>query len=104
MNFIEIAKEQIPYQFELRIKDEIFQFEVFYNSVGDYFTLNLYKDHNLVLYGEKLVYNVVLFDNFKHLEIPKMKVKPYDTTGNSERITFENLNEDVFLYVLDQAN
>lgn len=104
MKYIDINKSQIPYQFELNIKDEVFQFVVLYNSVGDYFTLNLYKDHKEVIFGEKIVYGVPVFENFSYLPIPKITIKPYDTTGKTDRITFENLSEDVFLYVLDSAD
>lgn len=105
MNYIKISKEEIPYEFEMVLNGETFQFEVFYNSVGDYFTVNLYKNHNFVVYGEKLVYGVPLFDNLRHLNVPKVIIFPYDITKaknkKADRISFDNLNEDVLLYVLD---
>ena len=101
MRYIDIEKEKIPYRFEVVLGGETFQFEVFYNVVGDFFTVNLYKNHELVVLGEKIVYGVDLFDNLKHLPIPKVTIRPFDTTGKADKITYENLNEDVFLYVLD---
>ena len=105
MNYIEIYKNEIPYDFETVLNNETFQFEVLYNSVGDYFTVNLFKDHNLVVYGEKMVYGVPMFDNLRHLNVPKVYLFPYDVTRarnkKADRISFKNLNEDVFLYVLD---
>ena len=70
-----------------------------YNSYGDFFTVDLYKNSNLVRMGEKVVYGLPLFDNYLYLDIPKVVILPYDTTGNAIRISYENLNEDVFLYV-----
>ena len=101
MKYIDIEKAKIPYSFELVLAGETFQFEVLYNVAGDFFTINLYKNHELVVYGEKIVYDVDLFDNLKHLQVPRVTIRPYDTTGLAERVTYENLNEDVFLYVLD---
>ena len=101
MIYIDIEKEKIPYSFEVVLANETFQFEVFYNGEGDFFTINLYKNHELVVLGEKIVYGVDLFDNLKHLPVPKVTIRPFDTTGVANRITYENMNEDVFLYVLD---
>ncbi|KXA31634.1 hypothetical protein HMPREF3229_00162 [Peptoniphilus harei] len=101
MKYIDIEKDKIPYSFEIVLANETFQFEVLYNSFGDFFTLNLYKNHNLILYGEKIVLGVSLFENCKHLDIPKIQIMPFDTTENAIRIFYENMNEDVFLYVLD---
>lgn len=99
MEYIEIDKNKIPYEFELSIENETYQFEVMYNTLGDFFTINLYKNFEPIRYGEKLVYNGVLFEGLEYLPIPKMRFRPYDTTNTADRITFENLNEDVFIYV-----
>nr|DAL26891.1 MAG TPA_asm: hypothetical protein [Caudoviricetes sp.] len=101
MIYIDVEKDKIPYRFEIVIKDETFQFEVLYNSVGDFFTLNLYKNHKLVAYGQKIVLGVDLFDSIKHLDVPKVEIKPFDTTDQALKISYDNMNEDVFLYVLD---
>lgn len=101
MKYINIDKNQIPYEFELVIDKETFQFEINYNSVGDFFTVSVKKDHELVLSNYKAVYGVALFDNLRHLKLPRLWIFPYDTTGKADRISYENLNEDVFLYVLD---
>lgn len=101
MKFINIDKNQIPYEFEIVLADVTFQFELNYNSVGDFFTVSLKKDHVKIIDNYKVVYDVELFENLKHLGVPRVIIKPFDTTGNSNNISYENLNEDVFLYVLD---
>ncbi|MBA7490428.1 hypothetical protein ES702_00966 [subsurface metagenome] len=101
MNYIEIEKDRIPYEFEMEFDGEIFQFEILYNTYGDYFTANLYKNHDPVIIDEKIVLHQPLFDGLEHLDIPMIIVIPYDTTESALRINYENLNEDVFLYVLD---
>lgn len=101
MKYFNIDKNLIPYEFEVVINKQTFQFEMNYNSVGDFFTISVKKDHDLIISNYKIVYGVPLFENFKHLNVPKVWIFPYDTTKRAERITYENLNEDVFLYVLD---
>lgn len=104
MKFINIDKSQVPYEFEIALNGATFQFEINYNSVGDFFTVSLKKDHIEVVSGVKVVYGVPIFDNLDHLDIPTVIIKPLDTTGKSERADYDNLNEDVFLYVLDPRN
>lgn len=99
MEYIDIEKDSIPYTFEIVLNDETFQFTINYNSVGDFFTVDLYKNSQLVRLGEKLVYEQTLFENYSYLDIPKVVISPYDTTGQALRISYDNLNEDVFLYV-----
>lgn len=99
MEYIDIEKDSIPYTFEIVLNDETFQFTINYNSVGDFFTVDLYRNSELVRLGEKLVYGQVLFENYSYLDIPKIIINPYDTTGRALRISYDNLNEDVFLYV-----
>lgn len=101
MKYIPINKDRIPYVFEINLNNETFQFEVFYNITGDFFTINLFKNHIPIIHGEKVVYDVELFANYKHLGVPKVVIKPLDTTKKTNRISFDDLGEDVFLYVLD---
>lgn len=105
MKFIDIDKSKIPYEQEVVINGETFGFEIYYNKSGDYFTCNLRKNNVLVVGGEKLVYGQILFENLAYREIPRSVIIPYDITRpykkHADRITWENLNEDVFLYVIE---
>lgn len=99
---IEIKNTDIPCRFEINIVNETFQFEIKYNEVGDFFTVDLYKDHNLILEGHKIILNQPLFLAFQHLEVPKAYIIPIDTTEKAERLTFENFGNNVFLHVGDE--
>lgn len=101
MRYIPIDKNQVPYEFEIVLGGVTFQFEINYNSMGDFFTVSLKKDHKLIVSGYKIVYNVPLFDNLKYLGVPTVVINPLDTTGNTQKANYNSLNEDVFLYVLD---
>ena len=101
MNYIDIDKTKVPYEFEIVLNNETFQFELNCNSVGDFFTVSLMKNNIRIVDDFKLVYNVNLFDNLSYLDVPRIVIKPFDTTGKAQRANYESLNEDVFLYVLD---
>lgn len=99
MLYLEIEKESIPYTFETVLMGETYQFTVNYNSAGDFFTIDIYKNSTPLRYGEKIVYGQPLFINHGYIGSPRMLIMPLDTTGKAKRVSYENLSEDVFLYV-----
>lgn len=100
MEYIEIDKNMIPYRFDMTLSNETYTFEVYYNALKDYFTLNLLKGDKVIVLGEKVVYGRALFTTSKYRDIPKVKIIPLDLTGKTQRVTFENLNRDVFLFLV----
>ena len=104
MEYIDIDKDLIPYTFDITLKDETYTFNVSYNQLKDFFTIDLYKNDKLIVVGEKLLYGKPLFLTSQHRDIPKVDIIPFDISENTERITFENLNEDVFLFIIDGDN
>lgn len=100
MDYIDIDKNLIPYTFDITLKSETYTFEVKYNTVGDFFTINLLKNDEVIVLGEKLVYAKPLFLTSRHRDIPKVDIIPFDISENTERITFENFNEKVYLYLV----
>lgn len=100
MFYLDIEKEAIPYTFETVLRDETFQFTVNYNSYGDFFTVDIYKNSVPLRFGEKIVYGQPLFINHRYIGAPRLFIMPYDTTENAKRISYENMSEDVFLYVI----
>lgn len=103
MNYIAIEKELIPYAFEIVLGEETFRFEINYNLDFDFFTLNLYKDDETLVLGEKIVYNSTLFEAVRNDKFPKVKILPTDLADQDERVTWENFNETVFLYVYNEV-
>ncbi|MGE7112740.1 phage baseplate plug family protein [Lysinibacillus sp. NPDC047702] len=97
--YIEIDKNEIPYAFEMELAGEIFEFEVNYNQAHDFFTLDLFKNGGALVVGEKLILNRPLFRNRIDIQLPKVQIIPLDRANSATRITYENLNETVFLYV-----
>ncbi len=100
-DYIEINKELMPYSFEISLADEIFTIEVNYNKAGDFFTLALYKDDEVVCAGEKIVYGVPLWqDVYQSDKYPALIVLPKaENADDVSAVTFDNLNNTVFLFI-----
>lgn len=97
---IEITKSVIPYTFEISLADEIFEITVNYNHSADMFTLSLAKDGETICAGEPIVYGVPLWkDVFVCGKHPEVDIIPLDESGNRNSVTFESLNETVFLTI-----
>lgn len=99
MEYIEIDKDEIPYRFAIELADEDFELEVHHNHRFDFFTMNLYKDERPLVYGEKMVLNRPLFTALSNIELPKVKIIPKDRSNSETRITYDNLEKTVFLFV-----
>ncbi len=99
--YIEIEKALIPYRFELELGAELFVLEIRYNELHDYFTLDLQKDDEILVYGEKLVYATQLFSEVFDNRFPAPTIIPIDSSGKETRVTFENLNKTVFLKLVN---
>lgn len=102
MKIIEIEKENIPYRFDISIADEIFTFEVHYNSDYDFFTVDLEGGGEQLVFGEKLIYGLPLFYDVQDNRFPKLLIVPWDESGNSTAVSWETLEASVFLYVMDK--
>ncbi|SMB95333.1 hypothetical protein SAMN00017405_0382 [Desulfonispora thiosulfatigenes DSM 11270] len=101
LDYIEIEKDSIPYDFEIQLKGETFLFEINYNSLGEFLTVDLYKSEELIVSGEKIVYGQPLFQNVSYLDIPKVAIIPWDLAEEENRVGLDNINEKVFLYIID---
>lgn len=100
-DYIEIEKDLIPYRFDISLADEMFTFEVHYNEDFDFFTVNLEKNGEVLAVGEKLVYEMPLFYDVQDNRFPKVPIVPYDESEQQTAVTWETLNESVFLYVIE---
>lgn len=98
--YINIDKSAIPYRFEIELRSEMFEFEVRYNEDYEFFTIVLYKDGEY-LAEEKLVYGKELFEEVEDVRFPKVDIVPNDPGGLQKKITYQNLNETVFLEVIE---
>ena len=70
-----------------------------YNAAHDFFTIDIYREEQLIIAGEKVVYGRILFLNHQHLDVPRIPIIPYDLSLTEHRVTWENLNNTVFLWI-----
>ncbi len=95
-----ITKDLIPYSFDILLADELFTLTVNYNESHDFFTVGLEKDGEVICEGEPIVYGFPLFrDIYIAGKYPSIDIIPIDESGERNSVTFENLNETVFLTV-----
>lgn len=99
--YLPINKEDIPYRFEVELRGEIFEFEIHYNAEHDFFTIDIFKNNEVLAHGEKLVYGQTLFSGIADTRFPKVDIIPRDESGNETMITFDNFCKTVFLEVIE---
>jgi len=99
MEYIDIEKDLIPYRFDILLDDTIYTMEIHYNAEFDFFTVDLERDGELLVVGEKIVYGIPLFQDVADNRFPNVVIVPYDESDNSSTVTWSTLSENVFLYV-----
>ena len=104
MNYIEINKSLIPYRQDVKIEGKTFGFVFRYNGEGDFFTCDLYRGEELLAAGEKLVYGSPLFSAYADINFPKAALVPLDFSGVSDKVAWQTLERDVFLYIVTQED
>ena len=97
---LEIQKELLPYECSILLADELFSLQFNYNATADLFTVDLYKNGELVCAGEPIVYGVPLWnDVYKNDLFPAIDIIPKDPSGESNTVTYDNLCETVLLII-----
>lgn len=97
---IEINKNLVPYSFNITLSGEVFEIGIKYNEFADLFTLSLTKNKELICSGEPLIYGTALFqDLYVNGKYPALRVVPFDESGENCTVTWDNLNETVFLII-----
>jgi len=101
--YIPVQKELIPYRFDITLAGRTFTFAVNYNAGYDFFTIDLYRNEELIVAGEKIVYGRIMFCYLRHLDVPQVIIIPYDLSLNTDRVTWDNFDETVFLWIPDRG-
>ena len=103
MEILEINKDLIPYTFKIMLAEEMFEFRIDYNDTADIFTVAVSKDGVTLCDGEPLIYGVPLFnDLLTRGNFPKVLIFPFDESGESTAVTYDNLSSTVLLYVVGE--
>ncbi|PIC73345.1 hypothetical protein [Sporosarcina sp. P17b] len=101
---IPIEKDMVPYRFEVELGVENFELRVRYNELHDYFTLDVLKDDEVLVYGEKIVYGVPLFSEIHDDRFPAPTIIPMDEAGVETKVSYDTLSKTVFLMVVNKED
>lgn len=101
-DIIEINKSLIPYDFNIVLGAEEFNFRVDYNNTGDFFTIELKKNDEILCSGEPIVYGRKLFKDIWTPKFPAIDIIPFDLSKRYNTVTYDNLCEGVLLILDNQ--
>lgn len=97
---LEIQKELLPYECSILLAGELFSLQFNYNATADLFTVDLYRDGELISAGEPIIYGIPLWqDVYKAGVFPAVDIIPTDPSGECNTVTFDNLGETVLLII-----
>ena len=98
---VPIDPEAVPYRFDIDIDGDgqLYTLEAHYNSRFDYYTLDLYRDGEPVVYGAKLTYGEPVFGGLVDERLPKSPLVPRDVAGVESTVSSKNLGKTVFLFI-----
>ena len=103
-DYIELIKTEIPCSFDILLGAEEYNMEFKYNEAADLFTCTLSKGGTVLVHDEPLIYGVPLFkDVYDAATFPPVDIVPYDESGKSETVTYENFGETVLLTIDDEG-
>lgn len=103
LEYLPIEKDLIPQQFAVSLWGTKFVFLVRYNSLGDFFTIDLSDANgNALVTGEKVMLNRPLFNEKADLLGSAGYLMPIDVSGSSDRITYDSFYNSVFIFLIDR--
>jgi hypothetical protein len=110
MGIIEIDKTKIPYSFDILLSNRVYTLNINYNILFDFFTADLLLNGNVLAKNEKLVLGQFLFreiaEDSEHNINPNFPTELLyiGTSDNKvQRLGFENLGTNVFLYCIQRS-
>ncbi len=111
IDYIQIEKELIPYEFNIDLGERLYVFGVNYNSVGDFFTADLSYNGEKLATGEKIVLNQFLFrEMFEDVNhnvderYPTDMIMPLANDETIGSLGWYQLENNCFLYVVPRGD
>lgn len=100
MEVLEIKKDLLPYECAMQLAGEMFTLRFDYNAMAELFTVDLYKDGELLCAGEPIVYGIPLWqDVYRADTFPAISIVPMDPSGEYDQVTYDNLSSTVLLVI-----
>jgi len=111
INYIPINKDLIPYQLQMTLNEKTYTFGIRYNSVKDFFTIDLYLGDTALVIGEKINYGRPLFethaednDGNRDERFPSDIIIALDLSSEATKVTYDNFQDSVFLYTFARSD
>lgn len=102
MDELVVKKDLLPYECSIQLAGEIFGLQINYNATADLFTVDLYKNGELICAGEPIIYGIPLWhDVYRANGFPAVDIIPTDLSGESNVVTYDNLSNTVLLLIDD---
>ena len=90
-----------PQRFRCRVAGVLLDFEIRYNSEGDFFTATIRdEDGDAIVYGRPFVYGSNLFESVSDPRLPTIPVVPADIAGVRDRAGEREFMQDVFPFIV----
>lgn len=99
---LKFDKKKLPVDFSLNIDGVKYNFTLRYNKARDSLYLDLWLDEDTVI-SEKITYGMPLFTSLTDYRKPNATFMAYDISNDTEKVTYQNLNDSVFLYVIPKT-
>lgn len=91
-----------PQRFQCRIAGVLLGFEVRYNAMGDFFTIDIMdQDGDVIVSGKPIVYGADLLEGIVDDRLPGVMIVAADTAGVHDRVGRDALGVDVHLYIME---
>lgn len=103
MLYLPVRKNLIPISMLVAIEGDQYEIKFNYNTMFDFFTVDLLRDQMAIITGEKVLINKPLFTS-RDTPFKNTIFIPLDLSGEIDRITYENFNESVFIYAFRLEN
>lgn len=110
-DYIEIERDNVPYEFYITLADEMFLIGVDYNETAEFFTLKLSKlnedsgKYEEICAGEPVIYGIPLWgDVYRSGKFPAVAIVPLDESGENNAVTYDNIGDTVFLMIDNLEN
>ncbi len=90
-----------PQRFKCRVVGALLDFEIRYNSEGDFFTATIRdEDGDVIIYGRPFVYGSNLFESVSDPRVPPVPIVPADVAGVRDRVGQAEFMVDVFPFIM----
>jgi|SRR5690606_11413251 len=90
-----------PQRFRCRVAGVLLDFEIRYNSEGDFFTATVRDETgDVIVYGRPFVYGSNLFESVSDPRVPPVPIVPADVAGVRDRVGRAEFMVDVLPFIV----